>query len=171
MIFLKGSHFKSNTHRKLPNMKVGERPWWEFHWLYVSIGSGNGLMPNKRQAIIWINDSLTYWLKYASLGLSELKFTLSFNCQDIQSITKSRVARSVLKSVAAIYDWESSKTHATEGNFNKMAFMINCFVICFLRSRKRHINHTNTSSLWWQCLPSRNYREIWNARKVRDMGT
>ena len=34
--------------------------------------SENGLVPNRRQAIIWINDDLGWWRIYASLGLSEL---------------------------------------------------------------------------------------------------
>ena len=51
-----------------------------FHWSlflrskkqYSSIGSDNGLVPTRRQAIIWTNDGLSYWRIYASLGLNEL---------------------------------------------------------------------------------------------------
>ena len=32
---------------------------------YSSIGSDNGLVPVKQQAIIWNNDGLVYWRKYA----------------------------------------------------------------------------------------------------------
>ena len=32
-----------------------------------------GLAPNRRQAIIWNNDSPVYWRTYASLGFNELK--------------------------------------------------------------------------------------------------
>ena len=42
------------------------------NWQYVSIGSGNGLAPVRRQAIIWTNDGLVYWRIYSSLGLNEL---------------------------------------------------------------------------------------------------
>ena len=38
------------------------------NWQYGSIGSDNGLAPNRRQAIIWINDGLGYWCIYASFG-------------------------------------------------------------------------------------------------------
>ena len=38
---------------------------------YVIIGSDNGLVPNRQQAIIWTNDGLVYWGIYASLGLNE----------------------------------------------------------------------------------------------------
>ena len=38
---------------------------------YSSIGSDNGLEPNRPQAIIWTNDGLVYWGIYASLGLNE----------------------------------------------------------------------------------------------------
>ena len=41
-------------------------------WQYVTIGSDNGLAPNRRQAIIWTNDGLIYWHIYASLSLNEL---------------------------------------------------------------------------------------------------
>ena len=38
----------------------------------VSIGSGNGLAPNKRQAITWTNADLIHWRIYAALGEDEL---------------------------------------------------------------------------------------------------
>ena len=38
---------------------------------YPSIGSENGLAPNRWQAITWTNDGLVYWHIYASLGLNE----------------------------------------------------------------------------------------------------
>ena len=39
---------------------------------YGSIGSDNGLAPNRWQAIIWTNVGMLYWCIYASLGLNEL---------------------------------------------------------------------------------------------------
>ena len=39
---------------------------------YSSTGSDNGLAPNRRQAIIWINDRQCWRRLYASLGLNEL---------------------------------------------------------------------------------------------------
>ena len=42
------------------------------NWQYDSIGSDNGLAPNRRQAIIWTNVGMLYWRIYASLGLNEL---------------------------------------------------------------------------------------------------
>ena len=44
------------------------------NWQYGSIGSDNGLAPNRRQAIIWTNVGTFYWRIYASLGLNELMF-------------------------------------------------------------------------------------------------
>ena len=38
------------------------------NWQQVSIGSGNGLAPNRRQAIIWTNADAVHWLKNAALG-------------------------------------------------------------------------------------------------------
>ena len=38
----------------------------------ASIGLDNGLVPNRRQAIIWTNDCLVYWRIYASLEFSGL---------------------------------------------------------------------------------------------------
>ena len=43
------------------------------NWQYVSIGSGNGLAPNRRQAIIWTNADLVPWRFYVALGGDELK--------------------------------------------------------------------------------------------------
>ena len=50
----------------------------KFHWnrpegLIDSIGADNGLVPNRRLAIIWNNDGMFYWCIYASLCFSELK--------------------------------------------------------------------------------------------------
>ena len=36
------------------------------------IGTDNGFVPVRQQAIIWTNDGLVYWCIYASLGLNEL---------------------------------------------------------------------------------------------------
>ena len=43
-----------------------------FNKQQISIGSDNGLVPNRRQAIIWTNDCLVYWRIYASLGLNDI---------------------------------------------------------------------------------------------------
>ena len=40
------------------------------------MGSDNGLVPNRRQAIIWSNDSLLYWHKDASISFDELPVNL-----------------------------------------------------------------------------------------------
>ena len=42
------------------------------NWQYIIIGSGNGLAPNRPQAIIWTSDGLVNWHIQASLGLNEL---------------------------------------------------------------------------------------------------
>ena len=47
------------------------------NWQYGSIGSDNGLAPNRRQAIIWTNDGPGYWRLYASLDLNELNAVLN----------------------------------------------------------------------------------------------
>ena len=40
--------------------------------VYASIGSDDGLAPNRLQAIILISGGLVYWCMYASLGFNEL---------------------------------------------------------------------------------------------------
>ena len=42
------------------------------NWQYGTIGSDNGLAPNRQQVIIWANVGMLYWCIYASLGLNEL---------------------------------------------------------------------------------------------------
>ena len=37
----------------------------------ISNKQANGLVPDRRQAIIWTNDGLVYWPIYTSLGLNE----------------------------------------------------------------------------------------------------
>ena len=58
-------------------------PWMNFEWNFIeicplvsthqcdSIGSDNGLVPIRRQAIIWTNDCMFNWRMYESLGPSE----------------------------------------------------------------------------------------------------
>ena len=42
-------------------------------WQLVSIGLGNGLTPNRWQAITWSNDDPIHWCTYMSLGLNVSK--------------------------------------------------------------------------------------------------
>ena len=42
------------------------------NWQYVIIDSDNGLVPDRRQALIWTKDGLVYLRMYASLGLNDL---------------------------------------------------------------------------------------------------
>ena len=46
------------------------------HRLYCFIDAGNGLVPNWRQAIIWIKDYQVYWQIYASIQV--LAFVISY---------------------------------------------------------------------------------------------
>ena len=55
--------------------------WFKFHWSlfqraqlkWISIGSGNGLAPNRRHAIIWTNADPVLRQRHAALGGNELK--------------------------------------------------------------------------------------------------
>ena len=58
------------------------------NWQYGSISSDNGLVPNRRQAIIWANNALGYWRIYALLCLNELI---------VNTVTHSGVSRSTIK--------------------------------------------------------------------------
>ena len=44
------------------------------YWQYSSIGSDNGLAPNRRQAIVWTNADKIHWRIYAALGGDELSY-------------------------------------------------------------------------------------------------
>ena len=41
---------------------------------WASIGLGNGLAPNRQQAITWTNDDPVHWRTYAALGGDELMY-------------------------------------------------------------------------------------------------
>ena len=47
---------------------------WGSNWQRVCIGSGNGLVPNRRQAITWTNLDPVHLCMYAALGGDELSF-------------------------------------------------------------------------------------------------
>ena len=57
------------------------------NWQQAIIVSDNGLSMNRRQAIIWTIDGITYWCIYASLGLHELNNIAKWNC--IEWLTKT----------------------------------------------------------------------------------
>ena len=44
----------------------------EFNWQSFTIGTDNGLMPNRQQAIIWTNADPIHWRIYATLEGDEL---------------------------------------------------------------------------------------------------
>ena len=55
---------------KLLNFKSNFTEIWSLlsNWRYDSIGSDNGLVPNRRRAIIWSNVCMLYWCIYVSLN-------------------------------------------------------------------------------------------------------
>ena len=64
-------------------MKIQEFPfkytkicWWESNNQQTSVGSDNGLVTIKQQAIIWASDGLAYRCIYASLSLNDLSQNL-----------------------------------------------------------------------------------------------
>ena len=75
-----GWHFTGDIFKCFSWTKLFEF-WLEFHWIlspcstwqYASIGSANGLVPNRRQAIFCTIDDLGQRCIYASLGLNELR--------------------------------------------------------------------------------------------------
>ena len=48
------------------------------NWQYYSIGSVNGLVPNRWQAIIWSNGGMFSWCIHVSLSLNELSMCVFF---------------------------------------------------------------------------------------------
>ena len=46
----------------------------ESNWREGNIGSGNGLAPNRRQAITWATDDPVHWRIYVALGGDELMY-------------------------------------------------------------------------------------------------
>ena len=70
-----GCHFG----RQQFQMHFLEWKWFKFHccsqessWQQASIGSDNGLAPNRRQAITWTNAYPVHWCIYAALRGDEL---------------------------------------------------------------------------------------------------
>ena len=50
------------------DMNFIEICFWGRNWQSLSIGSGNGLAPNRRQTIIWTNANPVYQCIYVALG-------------------------------------------------------------------------------------------------------
>ena len=71
---IKGGHYEVNN---ISNEKCHHHHTDCFvvtgsNWLYINIGSANGLVPNRRQVIIWTNADPIHWHIYAALGWVEL---------------------------------------------------------------------------------------------------
>ena len=61
---------------------------WVLNDYKVSLGPGNGLVPNKRHVITWNNDDPVHWRKCASPGLIELMRKRG-SCQTVLHRTSS----------------------------------------------------------------------------------
>ena len=59
------------------------------NWQYGSIGSDNGLAPNRRQAIIRINDGLGYWCIYTSFGSQGVTLLYDMPCYNGTHYTRT----------------------------------------------------------------------------------
>ena len=57
--------------------KIPIRISQKFNWQKASIGSGNDLAPNRRQAITWTNTDPIHWCIYVALGRDGLSYTCS----------------------------------------------------------------------------------------------
>ena len=73
-----------------------------------SIGSDNGLVPIRRQAITWTNDGLGWWRIHASLSLNELKAVVQTSMSCFVTILpfqcmKLSKSRSLIPSVIFLY--------------------------------------------------------------------
>ena len=64
-----GHHFTDNIFRCISGNKSFVF-WSKFHWS-LFLGVENGLVMNRRQAIIWTNADSTHWRIYAALGGDE----------------------------------------------------------------------------------------------------
>ena len=61
-------------HMKLPYLFSNFTEMWSqwSNWWLSSTGSDNGLVPNRRQVIIWTKDGLVDWCTYAAFSVDEL---------------------------------------------------------------------------------------------------
>ena len=71
----------------------------------LTISSDNGLVPNRRQAIIWTNDCLVYRRTYASLGPKVPQFVLAIYTEKQTSIWKTGCIILVCISVDLVNLW------------------------------------------------------------------
>ena len=94
------------------------------NWQQTIIGCDNGLLPNRRKAIISINDGIVYWRIYASPGLNELhlqQLPNSTSMKDIRATTKfvHEVVNVCDLMVIHVYvDFVGEKRHKTDTKVN-----------------------------------------------------
>ena len=67
---------------------IEDCPWWS-NRQNVSVGPGNGLAQNMRQAITWTNDDLVRWRIYASTDFNGLRRRMSTGVNSVLYIFKN----------------------------------------------------------------------------------
>ena len=75
------------------------------NWQYGNIGSYNGLVANRQQAIIWHNVGIFYWHLYASLSLSELNFHLCIESKYLSKYGQIILSKFHHDSIYFLYTW------------------------------------------------------------------
>ena len=84
-----------------------------FNQYYISIGSGNGLVPNRWQAVIWTNNGLVNWRIYASLGFDDINACVYSNSI---SITWWRHQMETFSGLLALCAGNSSVTYCLDSS-------------------------------------------------------
>ena len=74
-----------------------------FNWQQASISSGNGLAPNRRQAIIWTNADPIHWSIYAALGRDESKILYWLESRNLREFLHLLSVPTVSFSTTKIY--------------------------------------------------------------------
>ena len=108
-----------------------------FSWQSISIDSGNGLVPNSRQAIVWTNEGVSDWRMYASLGLDEYTWTFCWMLWhwNRYSIYFKRDKLSLIYSASQVY-------------ILTYAYRYICMYVCMYRYFPQKLNYT---CIWLVC--------------------
>ena len=116
----------------------------------ASIGSDNGLAPNRRQAIIWTNNGIVYWPIYARLAtmsyfryiFSTWHFPVTLGSMHLTPLIKkkNRILTVMINSTVTI-KWTLTNTLAIKWTWiNRLSMVIKCLWI-----NKMAINRTSMS--------------------------
>ena len=148
-VWTKVSPFLDNNNNAEISIRILARVFLGVQLTIVNTGSGNGVVPNRRQAITWNNVDRTFWLHMTSLSCNELTHWgwVTHICVGEQTIIGSHIGLSPGRRQAIIWT-NAGKLSTGPLGTNVIEILIeNAFwKMAAILPRPQWVNSTNSST-------------------------